>query len=106
MHFYMHSDVPASEMMATAETLRVRADLTQEALAKMLGMTQGHYSKLASGRVQPGSRSRTSITAWIAGQEKAATDPNARHAELKRLAADIVMQCMRLTELATQPGAS
>lgn len=98
----MHDDMPASELMAAAENARDAASLSQQQLAQVLGLTQGHYSKLAAGKVKPGPKAETSIRRWLNQQAATPPDADARRAEMQRLAAEITMHCMRLTELASK----
>ena len=66
-----------------------------------MNVMQGHYSKLASGRVPPCPKAVAALSAWLARQEADPPDSDARRAEMRRLADDIAMQCIRLTALAT-----
>lgn len=92
----------ASELMAEVDGQRRAAGLSQEAFAPILGMTQGHYSKLVSGKVEPGPKAVASIRRWLEGRSAVPASPTGREAEMRRLAAEIAMQCMRLTELAAR----
>ena len=88
--------------MAEVDSQRRVAGLTQQAFAPLVGMTQGHYSKLVSGKVAPGPKAITSLRQWLDGRPAALRTPDEREAEMRRIAADIAMQCMRLTELAAR----
>lgn len=97
----MHAYIPTSELIATAENARKIAGLSQQQLVKLLGMTQGHYSKVAAGKVKPGVKAEASIRRWVNEQDVTPPDADAaRRAEIRRLATEISMQCIRLTELA------
>lgn len=95
----MHFSASASELMSEAERQRRAAGLTQAAVATVLGMTQGHYSKLISGKVEPGPKAVASARRWLEGKPSVPPSPDAREAEIRRIAAEIAMQCIRLTEL-------
>lgn len=98
----MHDEMSASELMAQVDVQRRIAGLTQEAFAALVGMTQGHYSKLTSGKVEPGPKAMANLRRWLDGRSAVPTAPDEREAELRRIAAEISMQCMRLTELAAR----
>lgn len=102
IHFYMHDGIPASELMVEVDGQRRAAGLTQAAFAAVVGMTQGHYSKLVSGRVEPGPKAIANVRRWLDGRLTVPRSQDEREAEMRRIAADIAMQCMRLTELATR----
>ena len=98
----MHRELSASEIIIRAEETRRALGLSQERLAALIGMTQGHYSKLAAGRVPPGRKAIAALSKWL--RDQAAMEPNAkaRRAEILRLAREISMQCMRLSRLAAK----
>lgn len=102
IHFCMHDDESASKLMAEADAERRAAGLTQERFASVVGMTQGHYSKLVSGKVEPGPRAIANVRRWLEGRPSVPAAPEERDAEMRRIAAEIAMQCMRLTELAAR----
>ncbi len=98
----MHNDKPATELMAAAEARRAVVGLSQERLAELLGMTQGHYSKLVTEKVNPGRKALASIRHWLSQETANPLDDDARRAEIRRLSAEISMQCMKLAELASR----
>jgi transcriptional regulator with XRE-family HTH domain len=97
--FYMDEPTPTSDLLAAIEVKRTLVGLSQEKLAEQLGMSQGHYSKLVSGRVILGQKSLTRIQRWLEQQPISAPDDDARRAEIRRLADQINMQCMKLVML-------
>ena len=86
--------------MAEVDGQRRAAGLTQEAFAPLVKMTQGHYSKLLSGKANPGPRAVSNMREWLGRRAAVPPAPGDREAEMRRLAAEIAMQCMRLTDLA------
>ena len=98
----MHDDGSARKLMAKVDGQRRVAGLTQEALASLVGMTQGHYSKLLAGKAQPGPKALSNLRRWLSTRASFPPTPGEREAEMRRLAAEIAMQCMRLTELAAR----
>lgn len=70
--------------------------------APLVGMTQGHYSKLVSGKVEPGPKAIANLLRWLEGRAAVPPALDEREAEMRRIAAEIAMQCMRLTELAAR----
>jgi transcriptional regulator with XRE-family HTH domain len=102
IHFCMHDGESASELMREVDVQRRAAGLTQEAFAPLVGMTQGHYSKLVSGKVEPGPKATKNLMRWLDGRPAVPPSPDERGAEMRRIAAEITMQCMRLTELAAR----
>ena len=98
----MHEELSARELTAEVEGQRRAAGLTQEAIASFVGMSQGHYSKLVSGKVEPGPKAIANLHRWLSGRVTIPPSPDKREAEMRRLAAEIAMQCMRLTDLAVR----
>lgn len=96
----MHINASASELIQASEKSRAAAGLTQLQLARALGLTQGHYSKLAAGRAPLGRKAEAALRDWLEQQAATPPDADARRAEMRRLADEIRMQCIRLTELA------
>lgn len=88
--------------MEEVDGQRRAAGLTQEAFAPLVHMTQGHYSKLLAGKAHPGPKAVTNLREWLSGRAAVPPTPSEREAEMRHLAADIAMQCMRLTELAAR----
>jgi transcriptional regulator with XRE-family HTH domain len=101
----MYNDSTTSEIVRHAETARIRLGISQQRFAALLGITQGHYSKVKSGRVPAGPNALAALSGWLDTQDRAAEGPDTRRAEMMRLAEEITMQCIRLTDLAAQSWA-
>ena len=76
------------------------AGMTQAAMAAAVGMTQGHYSKLMSGKVVAGRKAIDALAAWLERKAVPTAAPATRQLEMKRLADAIAMQCIELARLA------
>lgn len=96
----MHFVATANAIVSAAEAARKTAGLTQARMAIAVGMTQGHYSKLVAGKVPAGRKALDALSAWLEREGAPAANPQSRQLEMKRLADEIAMQCMKLARLA------
>lgn len=92
----------ANAIVEAVEKARKAAGITQAAMAATVGMTQGHYSKVASGKVPAGRKAVDAFSAWLEHRATPIAASGARQLELKRLATAIAMQCIELARLAVE----
>lgn len=71
--------------------------LTQAQAAKRAGISQGHYSKLARGKVPLGGRTENALRSWL--ERGGAPGSADRHDEVGDLLAAIRRDCARLARL-------
>ena len=87
-----------------AERVRERRDatgLSQAAVATACGMTQGHYSKLERGAIEPGRRARQSLERWLGTGSRPAA-PTRRPGRLESLARTIERACTEMAGIARE----
>lgn len=99
MHFHnVHDGWIMSDLLLDLEKVRFRARLSQEQIARALGVTQGHYSKLITGKVPLRAHLQGRIEAWLErqGSARGASEPVDR---INELASSIRRQCIELMHL-------
>jgi transcriptional regulator with XRE-family HTH domain len=65
IHSYVQTNLMASDLIAKTEARRRLMRLSQQELARDLGITQGHYSKLVRGHVPLASKAEVRLSAWL-----------------------------------------
>jgi transcriptional regulator with XRE-family HTH domain len=85
------------------ESRRRERGLSQAVVAASCGMTQGHYSKLARGRVPPGARARDALRGWLDSRDRGPGSSRGS-ARLRALAESIRRDCAELARLAGLEG--
>jgi transcriptional regulator with XRE-family HTH domain len=88
-----------SNLIARLEQARVAARMSQQQLGTKLGVTQGHYSKVVTGRAPLSEGLRENIETWLKAQ---GTDDGASEVtkRMQELAASIRRECGELMQLA------
>ena len=80
------------------EAARMASRLSQSQLARRLGVTQGHYSKVVTAKVPLSEGLRLRMEDWLGAQEDGAARSDARH-RMHELAVSIRRECMELMQL-------
>ena len=88
-----------SNLMARLEQARLAARMSQQQLAEKLGVSQGHYSKVVTGRAPLGDGMRESVDAWLKAQGTDGVAPDVTK-RMQELAASIRRECTELMQLA------
>lgn len=88
-----------TDPMSALERVRRQRGLRQAELAKALGVTQGHYSKLARGIVPLSSKVHGRTVAWLKEYGGPIEGDDAATVRMKKLASSIRAQCMELMHL-------
>lgn len=81
------------------EHARLKARLSQAQLAGTLEITQGHYSKVMSGKVRLSADLRERMLAWLHSQSEPVGEEQIAW-RMQQLAASIRSECMELMQLA------
>ncbi len=87
------------------EQARLKVRLSQAQLGRTLDITQGHYSKVMSGKVPLTDDLRQKMEAWLETQEDPAVAPQLTR-RVQELAASIRRECMELMHLVSLAGGS
>lgn len=85
------------------EDARAAARLSQAAMAKIIGVTQGHYSKVITGKVPLTEGLRDRMNAWLAAHPSPAGSADVP-LRMQELAASIRRECIELMHLAGLAG--
>jgi transcriptional regulator with XRE-family HTH domain len=80
------------------EAARLASRLSQAQLAGLLGVTQGHYSKVVTAKVPLSEALRLRMQDWLGAQGDGTARSDARH-RMQELAASIRRECMELMHL-------
>lgn len=88
-----------SSLLMSLESARKARHLRQAELAKLLEVTQGHYSKVVKGVVPLSASLEMRIRQWIDAQG-VEVDEQDRARRMKELANSIHSQCIALMHLA------
>lgn len=92
--------LPAQDLVSSIERARRQRGLTQAELAEELGVTQGHFSKVAR-KVSPLSdKLEKRALAWLEVHGGPPEADDAAALRMKELASSIRAQCMELMHLA------
>lgn len=88
--------------MALVEQRRIATGMTRTAVARLCGMSQGHFSKIQSGKAPLAAKARAQLEDWLTkgGIEPAQSREAALIAEMTSLAGNIRQECDRLVALA------
>lgn len=87
------------------EQARLRVRLSQAQLSKTLEITQGHYSKVMSGKVPLANSLRQKMLIWLETQTDFKASPQITQ-RMQELAASIRRECIELMHLANLAGDS
>ncbi|WP_030540852.1 helix-turn-helix transcriptional regulator [Sphingobium sp. DC-2] len=80
------------------ERVRLAARISQTEISQILGVTQGHYSKVINGKADLSRKLEERMRSWIGAQDAGAETSTSRR--IKQLAVSIRQQCMELMHLA------
>lgn len=92
------------DLRERVEQARLRVRLSQAQLSRTLGITQGHYSKVMSGKVPFTDDLHEKMEAWLETQQEHVVGPQVAR-RMQELAASIRQECMELMRLASLAGA-
>ena len=81
------------------ERARRQRRISQTALAHMLNVTQGHYSKVVRGLVPLSGKMAERVAAWLAENGGPLEGDDAAALRMRELASSIRAQCMELMHL-------
>jgi hypothetical protein len=84
-----------SNLIARTEARRRLLQLSQQGLARELGITQGHYSKLVRRQVPLASGAEAKLKAWLEQSQK---QPHRQGEETERLAGLIALHANGLSD--------
>jgi len=85
------------------EQARLKTRLSQAQLGRTLEITQGHYSKVMSGKVPLTDDLRQKMEAWLETQGDLTAGPQVTR-RVHELAASIRRECMELMHLVSLAG--
>ncbi|WP_394072681.1 helix-turn-helix domain-containing protein [Roseixanthobacter glucoisosaccharinicivorans] len=92
-----------SELLSTVEERRLQAGLSQREVARAVGITQPHYSKVVGGLASLPSELEDRLVAWLRAKEhrsvEVRTAVGIEAARIKELAASIEEQLRELNRL-------
>lgn len=100
-----------ADILGTIEEARRTARQSQEQVARALGVSQAHYSKVITAKVPLTDELRAQMESWLAARSVGAGGDEASR-RMHELAASIRRECKELMDLVTQatrtsnPGAS
>lgn len=89
-----------TDMINSLEHTRRQLGLAQSDLAKILGVTQGHYSKVVRRKVPLSSKLEDSMRVWLDANGVAKEVEGGSELRMRELAASIRTQCIELMQLA------
>jgi transcriptional regulator with XRE-family HTH domain len=89
-----------TDRINSLEHARRQLGLGQADLAKILGMTQGHYSKVVRRKVPLSSKLEDSMRVWLDANGVANNVEGGSELRMRELAASIRTQCIELMQLA------
>ncbi|MYA86853.1 MAG: helix-turn-helix transcriptional regulator [Boseongicola sp. SB0662_bin_57] len=78
-----------TDLIATTENLRRSERMSQAEVAREMGISQGHYSKVVAKRVPLAPKMATRVTVWL--QQRETTSAGVDH--------EIITKCMELMHL-------
>lgn len=78
-------------LIKSLEMKRIERRMSQSELAVILGVTQGHYSKVSSGKLKLSKRLRASAEQWLGSCDSAYSDYDSER--LKQLLGIIDASC-------------
>lgn len=87
------------------EQTRLKVRLSQAQLGRTLEVTQGHYSKVMSGKVPLTEHLRLKMQTWLETQEPSAAGPQVTR-RMQELVASIRRECIELMHLANLASGS
>ncbi|MGR7997941.1 helix-turn-helix domain-containing protein [Xanthobacter dioxanivorans] len=92
-----------SELLSSVEERRLRAGLSQRSVARAIGISQPHYSKVVGGLVRLPKGLEDRLAAWLAAQEhdpvEGRTGVGIEASRIRELAASIEAQLRELNRL-------
>jgi transcriptional regulator with XRE-family HTH domain len=88
-----------TDSIARVEEARLSARLSQTRISQVLGITQGHYSKVVTDKVPLTEGLRSRMEDWLETQEGSAAGSDVAQ-RMQELAASIRHQCIELMHLA------
>ena len=95
----MYSELAASRLLEKMERARLARRFTQHAVAKQLGITQPHYSKIVRGTAALTNGMHDAMDAWL---ERNPAPSMQRTDELIRLTRRIERDVVKLNRLLTE----
>lgn len=104
-YYYAFDRGAMIDLREQVEMTRLKVRLSQAQLALRLEVTQGHYSKVISGKVPLTDHLRLKMQTWLDTQPSSAAGPQATRRMLE-LVASIQRECMELMHLANLAGGS
>jgi transcriptional regulator with XRE-family HTH domain len=96
--YHARTDLTMSDLLATIEAARFRGRLSQSEVARVLGVTQGHYSKVIMRRVPLTAGLCERMEAWLERQE-APLELNPAAERIHELVSSIRRECIELMHL-------
>jgi len=91
-----------AEVIHEIERIRLAARISQAEVSLVLGVTQGHYSKVINGKAELSLKLHERMQEWINSQANTGHE-TATARRMKQLAISIRQQCMELMHLAGLP---
>lgn len=88
-----------TDLRHRVEQNRLKVRMSQLQLGQTLEITQGHYSKVISGKVPLADKLRKKMEEWLETQEDSAAGSQLTQ-RMQELAASIRRECMELMHLA------
>ena len=92
-----------ADLPERVERIRLRTRLSQAQLARTFEITQGHYSKVMSGKVPISAGLRGRMEAWLQSQSESGGNEQVAW-RMQELAASIRRECIELMQLAGAVG--
>lgn len=89
-----------TKIISALEKIRRVERLKQEELARSLGISQGHFSKVLSGKAPLSGKLEAQISTWLQ-QQGHSSDGDAKSHRIRELTNSIRQQCMELMHLTT-----
>ena len=90
-----------TDVVTSVEARRHRDGVSQSAVAASIGVTQGHYSKIASGKVPVSPNAARAMEAWLSDRSEPVVGGDASK-RMRQLAGAIRRQCIELMHLTEQ----
>jgi len=87
------------KIISSVENVRRDERMRQDELARLLGISQGHYSKVLAGKVPLSGKLENRISSWLDEQGRE-NKSDAKSHRIRELTNSIRAQCMELIQLA------
>ncbi len=88
-----------AELIHDVERIRLAARILQAEISLILGVTQGHYSKVINGKAELSTKLQERMQDWISTRDEVGSETTTAR-RMKHLAVSIRQQCMELMHLA------